>query len=62
MLTEILIRIPFTVIGRFRLVLTFHWLHRKNAQALTHHRRLPIWFYRTTGGFLSALSVSKSPL
>jgi hypothetical protein len=34
----------------------------KNAQELTCHGQLPLRFYRRTDGFLSAFSVSKSPL
>ncbi len=44
MLTEALLRIPFSVIGRcFSLVPTSPWL-QENAQQLTCHRRLPVWF------------------
>jgi hypothetical protein len=48
-LPETLLRIPFSVIGRCSLVPTSHWL-QGNAQELTYHWRLPIWFYRITGG------------
>ncbi len=33
---------------------------KENAQELTFNRQLPLWFYRITGGFLYAFSVSKS--
>ncbi len=33
---------------------------RGNAQESTCHRRLPVWFYRITGGFLYAFSVSQN--
>jgi len=45
LLTETLLRIPFAVIGRCSLVTSSHW-HRENAQELTRHRRLPVWFYK----------------
>jgi hypothetical protein len=35
---------------------------RENAQVIICHRRLPVWFYIITGGFLNALSVSKLPV
>ncbi len=40
-----------------------HWLQGKKMckGMLTCHWRLPVWFYRITGGFLEAFSVSKSP-
>ncbi len=45
-----LLRILFSVIGRCSLVLASHWL-QGIAQELIYHRRLPVWFYRITGGF-----------
>ncbi len=44
--TEMFLRIPFSVIGRCSL-----WL-QENAQELTSHRRLLVWFYRIVDGFL----------
>ncbi len=61
LLTETLFRIPFSVIGQCSLVSICQWL-QGNAQELTCHMRLPIWFLRITAGFLQAFSVSKSPL
>ncbi len=61
MLTETLLKIPLSVIGRFSLVPAFHSLKGKCAK-ITYHRRLPVWFYRITGSFLYAFSVSKSLL
>jgi hypothetical protein len=40
MLSETLLRIPFSVIGQCSLVQASHWL-QGNAQELTCHRRLP---------------------
>jgi hypothetical protein len=52
MLTETLLRIPFSVIGRCSLVPTSHWLQRKCARInlspeafgiiLKNHRRIPV--------------------
>jgi hypothetical protein len=42
MLTETLLRIPFSVIGLCSLVPSYHWLQGKCAQELTCHRRLPV--------------------
>jgi hypothetical protein len=52
MLTETLLRIPFSVIGRSSLVQTSHWLQRKCARKnlsqlasgmiFLNHRRLPV--------------------
>jgi hypothetical protein len=48
MLAETFLRIPFSVIGQrccWPLISC-----RENVQELTCYRRLPAWFYRTTGG------------
>ncbi len=59
MLPEILLRITFYVISQcFQCRPLFG--SRVNLQELTCHRRVPVWFYRITGGSLKAFSVSKN--
>jgi hypothetical protein len=49
MLTETLLRIPFSVIGRCSLVPTSHWLQGKytrvNLCILQNHKRLPVTIF-----------------
>ncbi len=70
--TGTFLRIPFAMIGRCSPAPASHWLQAKCARInssqaafgmiLQNHRQLLVWFYRITGGFLWASSVSKSPL
>jgi hypothetical protein len=59
MLTETLLKIPFSVVGRCSLVPTFHWRQGKCARIVTGGF---LGFFRITGGFLFVFSVLKSPL
>ncbi len=61
MLTETLLRISFSVIGRCSLVRPLSGC-RENVQELTCNRWLPIWFYSIKSGFLYAFGVPKLAL
>jgi hypothetical protein len=56
MLNETLLIIPFSVIGKYSLMLTSHWLQKNLSLAASGV------VYRITDGFLYVFSVTKLPL
>jgi hypothetical protein len=47
------VQASLSVIGRFSPVSTPHWVHEKSDSSnCTYPRRLPVSYFRTTGGFL----------